>query len=72
MPDNHYFNEILNKQNAADFERGQKQDDSDLVEIILNVMHHNGSLQLHREVNVNGVIYKPATYILTHVGPAKK
>lgn len=45
-------------------------DDSDLIEEVMRRMLANGCLVSRRDHGVNGIGYHPATYILTHTGPA--
>ena len=46
------------------------QDDSELIEMALTRQARHGKLVLRNRVWINGIGYNPATYILTHVGPA--
>jgi len=46
------------------------QDDSELLEHALTEQSHHGRLVLRRRICINGIAYDPATYMLTHIGPA--
>lgn len=47
----------------------EDQDDTDALIDALHVMSTCGRLVLREAITINGIVYEPATYILSQVGP---